>query len=398
MHGGGVDGQPTTEPDIHLDRLYADMNIAYLYGLAHTTFLRPWYRLLNCVNHFGQETHLHDRAGYRYGLLSALALAGELTFSDVPDNIPETEIRFTQRWENWARTNQDYLKQTDRLFDRSRQFADIEQGDAESLAGFAHIRGDRGFIFLLNPGAVEQVAELTVALDASPSEKFIVEEVYPGGMTLQGPTNGAYQQGGKLRATVPGKQVRILWIAPSSETSAKGNYLPEDARAAEARRYIGDWTIASHTPESATLRAHFELPSSGRTYLSQSVPESRWAKEPWAYDKAYLVLLLKDETEPLLENWVPDKLVIAGTLTSLSALKPMAVLINGVPKTLYTFKTSHNQKEGLTRCLFADLEEETKAGQSNEVELTLPIRTGLVFSGAYLDLPDQMPFGEEVNE
>ncbi|HLB88654.1 MAG TPA: hypothetical protein VJK29_13470, partial [Terriglobales bacterium] len=61
------------------------MNRAYLYGLAHENLLRPWYHVLNCVNHFGMETHLHDRAGYRYGLLSALALAGELTFNDAPD-------------------------------------------------------------------------------------------------------------------------------------------------------------------------------------------------------------------------------------------------------------------------------------------------------------------------
>ncbi len=397
-HGGGVDAYASVEPDIHLDRLYADMNRAYLYVLAHSTFLRPWYRLLNCVNHFGQETHLHDRAGYRYALLSALALAGQLTFNDAPDNIPASEIRFTQRWLSWGKTNKGYLKQTDRLFDRSLHFADIEQGDAESLAGFAHIRGDRGFIFLLNPGVVEQVAELTLALDAPPSEKFIVQEVYPGGMTLQGPANGAYQQSGKLRVTVPGKQARILWIAPSSAISEKRNGTPEDARTPEARRYVGDWTILARTPEFTTLRARFEFPSSGQSYLSQAVPESQWAKEPWAYDKAYLVLLLKDETEPLVQNWVPDNLAVAGSLSSLAAPKPASVLINGVPKTLHPFKTSHNQQEGLTRCYFADLEEETKAGQSNEVELTLPIRTGLVFSGAYLDLPDQMPFGIEVDE
>ena len=35
------------------------------------------------------------------------------------------------------------------------------------------------------------------------------------------------------------------------------------------------------------------------------------------------------------------------------------------------------------------------AGAPNEIELTLPIRSGLVFSGAYLDLPDQMPAGEQ---
>ena len=70
--------KPATEPDIHLDRLYADLNRAHLYGLAHENLLRPWYHVLNCVNHFGMETHLHDRAGYRYALLSALASGGRV--------------------------------------------------------------------------------------------------------------------------------------------------------------------------------------------------------------------------------------------------------------------------------------------------------------------------------
>ena len=60
-------------------------------------------------------------------------------------------------------------------------------------------------------------------------------------------------------------------------------------------------------------------------------------------------------------------------------------------KTLHAFKTVRAQKEKLTRCYFIDLGGETKAGQANQVEIKLPIRVGLVFAGAYLDLPDQMP-------
>ena len=53
--GGVLVADPQHRP-IH----YADMNRAYLYGLAHETLLRPWFRLLNCVNHFGMATHHHD--------------------------------------------------------------------------------------------------------------------------------------------------------------------------------------------------------------------------------------------------------------------------------------------------------------------------------------------------
>jgi hypothetical protein len=72
----------------------------------------------------------------------------------------------------------------------------------------------------------------------------------------------------------------------------------------------------------------------------------------------------------------------------------MTLSINGVHKTLRAFKTVRSQQEHLTRCYFVDLAGETKPGKKNEIQITLPIRTGLVFSGAYIDLPDQMPYGE----
>jgi hypothetical protein len=389
------DLKPAAEPDIHLDRLYSEMVRMYIDG-AHTIYLLPWYRLLNCVNHMGQITHLHDRAGFRYALLSALAMAGQVTFNDVPENVPGSEIRFTRQWLEWAQTNKDYLKEADKLFDRSFHAEDLLEGDAESLSGFAHIRGDRGYMFLMNPSPVEQIASLKLALDAAASAHFVVEEVFPGRINLQGPASGEYLQGGRLTVTVPGRQVRVLWIAPAAEGKTDRAFQPEDSRAAEARRYIVDWTVTAHGTDSAALHAHFAYPDAGRQYLeNNSVAEPAWGQDPWAYDKAYLVFVLKDEARPLNDNWVPDKLSNSGT----SADAP-AVRINGVSKTMRPFKTVNvqlqgsNQPEGVARCFFVDLGGETHPGQSNEIELTLPIQQGVVFSGAYLDLPDQMPSGE----
>ncbi|MGD0226014.1 MAG: hypothetical protein ABSF71_27090 [Terriglobia bacterium] len=399
-HGGGSDAHPAVEPDIHVDRLYADMNRAYLYGLAHENLLRPWYHVLNNVNHFGRDSHLHDRAGYRYALLSALALAGQLAFADAPDDVPESELQFTQHWEDWAKTNKDYLKQNDKLFERSVHFADIDRGEADSLTGYSHIRGDRGFVFMINPGPVEQVGELTLALEAPKSTRFVVDEVYPGGMTLRGPTDGEYPQGGKLRVTVPGKQVRILWIAPDSTAGCQHIFQPEDARVAESDRYIRNWSVLQSSGDTTTLGASFEFPQKANAYLSNSTSESAWSLDPWAYDKAYLVLLLKDETVEQNNQWVSDHVLTEertappGELNVPPQPMPLAAMINGVPKILHPFKTRRNQEQGKTRCYFASLDSETKSGSSNQVSITLPIQRGLVFAGAYLDLPDQMPNGQ----
>jgi hypothetical protein len=350
------------------------MNRDYLYGLAHETLLRPWFRLLNCVNHFGMSTHHHDSAGYRYGLLSALALAPQLTFNDAPEDISESDIRFTRQWEDWARKHQDYLKEGDKLFDRSVHFDDVRWGGEQSLTGYSHIRGDRGYLFLINPDVVEHVAELTLALAAPAGQRLTVEEVYPGGMTLKGTDGGTYAQGGILRITVPAKQVRILWISPAPGPTANTS-LPENAHIVPWRRYIGRWTVAGHSSDLATLKAHFEFPSGAKSFLTGTVPESAWSREPWNFAKAYLVLLLKDETQPSGDNWIPDNL-------------PLTASVNGVARRVYAYKTVRRQDKSLTRCYFFDLEAETKPGEKNDVDLHLPIERGLVFSGAYLDLPD----------
>jgi hypothetical protein len=122
--------------------------------------------------------------------------------------------------------------------------------------------------------------------------------------------------------------------------------------------------------------------------------------DPWAYDKAYLVVFLKDETVEQNNQWISDHLqgesatAPPGELDITSSPQSLIALVNGVPKALHPFKTRRNQQHEKTRCYFASLGGETKSGSPNHVSITLPIQRGLVFSGAYLDLPDQMPDGQ----
>ncbi len=378
QHGGGEDAAPAMEPDIHLDRLYADMNRAYL-NAAHMTYLRPWYRLLNCVNHFGQVTHDHDKAGFRYALLSAYGLTGQLTFDDAPQNIPASEIAFAQKWEDWVRGHKEYFQHSDRLFDRSVGWYDIPLGDAEGLQGFAHIRGNRGYIFLSNPGPVAQIAELTVALDPTGTVGFAVNRIFPGDTYLKGPEKGLYRKGDVIRTVVPGKQVQILSIKPAGVEPSGASRESDDADIPNTGGYIGHWS-AERIPGTTTAKLHatFQYPSSGQSYLHANIPQSKWGVEPWAYNKAYLVIYVRSEKKELNDYWVPENL-------------PVTISIDGVPKTAFPFMTARGQEKGLTRCFFVSLDGEVKPGTDNRVDIKLPILQGLVFSGAYIDLPDQMP-------
>lgn len=386
---------PAVEPDIHLDRLYGDMMRQYVYG-AHELYLLPWHRIFNGVNHMGLVTHQHDRAGFRYSLLSALAMAGQVAFNDIPEDIPESEIEFEQHWLGWAKANKEYLGQGNKLFDHSIHAEDLRKGDAYSLSGFTHIVKDRGYIFLLNPTPVPQLAELKLAMGVAPATRFIVKEVYPGDGALESSASGGYVEDSELTVTVQGKQVRILWIAPATNSMPQSPK-PENVRIPDAERYLGNWTVVAHTPESATLSSQFEFPASGIGFLSGAISASAWSKEPWAYDKGYLVFLLKDESRAQNDDYVSDDLQPVGATTGNVVTDVPAVSINGVSKTLYPFEVTtglqveRNQVSGLARCFFVDLEGETKPGQPNEVKITLPFRNDLVFEGAYLDLPDQMP-------
>jgi hypothetical protein len=390
-HIDSFDARAAIEPDLHLDRLYADMNRRYM-QIAHGVFLHPWYRNLNCVTHYGQETRHHDRAGFRYALLSALGVAGQLVFNDAPDNTPDSEYGFSQRWIAWASKNKDYLRQGDILFDRSARYVkDSYAGDAECMGGFAHIRKDRGFIFLMNPTACEQIADLKLAFEAPEDQRFQVDEVYPGGCSLRGPDEGFYRQGGSLRATVPAKQVRILWIAPAPTQKNPQPFRPEDFRAEEFRRYTGNWKIVERTENAVRVKSSFSYPASARAWLTNSAAEAEWSKEPWAHDKAYLVLLFNEENRDPLDLWVNSRLFVAPANANPA---PEWVRINGIPKAVVPFQTARAQEPNVARCFFVSLGEETKLGEANEVEVLVWLQSQLIFSGAYLDLPDQMPEGD----
>ncbi len=398
----GYDHYPAVSADIHTDRLYGELNRNYFWDL-HTLYLRPSFRLLNIVDHYAHDqTFNHDRAGFRYSLLSGLAMSAQVTFNDIPPEMPDTESEFANKWLSWAKANKEYFKEVDRLFDRSVHHADQWRGDLGSLDGFAHIRSDRGFVFLINSDAVPETAELELKLDGADSAQFRVSDVYPGSADVKGPHHGNYVQGGKLTVTVPAKQIRILWIAPAASASEKATPPQEASDPQVPSRYVGKWTRVSSTPDTVTLKATFKYPEGRASDLSRSVADSVWSKEPWAYDKAYLVFQVQDETETSMANFVPNDLLnVSKTSTGgtsdfgqTGGASAGGVKVNGVYKTLHSFQVVpglRGGKEGFTRCFFVDLDGEVKPGEDNDVEIVLPIQRGLVFSGAYLDLPDQMP-------
>lgn len=121
-----------------------------------------------------------DYLGWRYSLLSSMAIAG---WNNVLDMIPardpeefkyfsETDKRWFRHWIDWANENKEYLRHTRTI---------LGQPAIGKVDGTSAIVGDRGYVFLFNPDGRRLKA--TVALDESIGlerrGRYLVREIYP---------------------------------------------------------------------------------------------------------------------------------------------------------------------------------------------------------------------------
>ena len=378
FHGMLFDHPPIVQPDLHLDRLCAEFSRGYMVT-GRYAFLRPWSRILNCISHFGKFGHKHDSVGFRYNVLSAIAAAPQVCFNGIPENLPDADAEFADRWLNWAAENRDYLRHGDKLFCRYFDFNNFCHDPSEALDGFSHVRKDRGFVFLINASAAEQVGALTLDLDAPKETRFDAIELYPGRFGLAGPRDGSYANGDTLRVTVPARHIRLLWVGPSDGSHGELPLEREDHQAAALRRLITDWEVIHEDEKGITLSSQFHLPPESQTPVRALVRSALWEEEPWAYGKAYLVLLLRNNLGHVRNRWIQDN-------------QEIGARINGVGKCVVPVRIPRHHKEGFCGAYFTDLAYEALPGEENTVEITLPkFKQGIVFAGAYVDLPDQMP-------
>lgn len=201
-------------------------------------------------------------------------MAAQVTFDDIPPEMPESEITFAHDWLQWAKQNKEYFTHSDRLFDRTVSHTTQWTNAPAALSGFAHIREDRGFVFLINPSATDQIAELTLQLDAPAGTRFAVKEIYPRTRNPGGLANRIFSHGEKLTATVPAKQVRILWISPSSTAPQAASAFVEDESADQSSNFVGAWSLVGTEAVSATFRSRFQNPRPAVDALNQPTDEA----------------------------------------------------------------------------------------------------------------------------
>ena len=158
-----------------------------------------------------------DSLGWRYSLLSSIAVAG---WNNVLDMIPARDLeeyknfsdadrQWFRRWIDWTAANKECLRQTRTI---------LGQPAIGKVDGTSAIVGNRGFIFLFNPNGRQLDAEFS--LDATVGFKgsgpVQLKELYPLENRLVGkPGAGLWMAGDRVKVAMDGGSALVLEVQPA---------------------------------------------------------------------------------------------------------------------------------------------------------------------------------------
>jgi hypothetical protein len=235
------DEQPesfTPFPDLHFDRVSADRErwTAYRYRnyeftpselvpgfITHQTSRgddtgeMPEKKTDRGVMLLSLRARDWDYLGWRYSLLSSIAVAG---WNNVLDMIPARDLeehkafspadrQWFRKWIDWTNTNKEYLRQTRSI---------LGQPALGKVDGTSAIVGDRGFIFVFNPNGRRMNAEFVLDETIGFKGRGLVKltELYPVETRLVGkPGGGLWSAGDRVSVPLDGGAALVLGIEPS---------------------------------------------------------------------------------------------------------------------------------------------------------------------------------------
>lgn len=243
-HPTSTDEQPESFipfPDLHFDRVSADREryTAYKYRnyeyapseivpgyITHQTSRSdatddmPFVRTDSGPQLSRFRARDWDYLGWRYSLLSSIAIAG---WNNVIDMIPardsaeyadfsSSDAAWFRQWLDWAATHREFLRHTRTI---------IGQPAIGRVDGTSAIVGDSGYVFLFNPNARRRTAEFT--LDSSiglpsgrgPGPGYEIRQLYPReGLRVAKPGVGVWRLGDRVSIPMEGASAIVLSVAP----------------------------------------------------------------------------------------------------------------------------------------------------------------------------------------
>lgn len=238
-----VEEHPLPLPDIHIGRLFADMQRQY-FRRAHS-FLIPRGKLSNSVGvvpeaaldapYPGAEHYpwylYHDSAGWRYGLISGLATTPRHRFYALPQDLPEEDKAFAVKWLSWERKN---------LADRHFVEEIVGEPGLDSVDGYSYATAQGAVVFLFNTSYDSQ--EVHLRLHLKHDLEYIAREVYPREYNYLGPNDGLFARDSEVLCRLEPKEARIVEVVRRSPAAARRKR-PEvfgaQARLERDRVYVG---------------------------------------------------------------------------------------------------------------------------------------------------------------
>ena len=163
-----------------------------------------------------------DYLGWRYSLLSSIAVAGWNNVIDmIPARDPDEFAKFPAadrawflHWIDWADANKEYLRHTRTI---------LGQPAIGKVDGTAAIVNDEGYVFLFNPNGRRLEATFTldetIGLKENDRAKFLLREIYPVEERLIGkPGAGVWSWGDTVTREMDGGSAVMLQIQPDEST------------------------------------------------------------------------------------------------------------------------------------------------------------------------------------
>lgn len=158
-----------------------------------------------------------DYLGWRYSLLSSIAIAG---WNNVFDMIPARDLpeyehfsaadrQWFRRWIDWTAENKEHLRQTRTI---------MGQPALGKTDGTAAIVGNKGFLFLFNPNGKRLPAtfRLDETIGLTAKGRFVLKELYPAeGRLLGKPGAGFWTNGDDVQIAMDGGSAMVLALEPA---------------------------------------------------------------------------------------------------------------------------------------------------------------------------------------
>ncbi len=232
-------------PDLHIDRVSANRERYTVYRYRNYDFApseivpgfithqtprsddtgrMPQVETEGDVRLLGFRARDWDALGWRYSLLSSIAVAGwNHVINMIPARDPDEfrhfsaeDRRFFRRWLDWADEHRTYLRHTRTI---------LGQPALGQVDGTSAIVGDRGFVFLFNPNArrltaefvLDQTIGLSPASGRTPAPTFRLEELYPlEGRLIGKPRAGVWSFGDRVSVPIDGGSALVLGVKPAA--------------------------------------------------------------------------------------------------------------------------------------------------------------------------------------